>query len=101
MKALRILAQKSGNDNDNSLSTQITHIIALIELPHSRFKKIEAETSDILKFDDSVIMTIPDIEHINNGMILGEIGDIHRFFSPSRLLTFASLYPSIYSSGNF
>ncbi|MFR2710523.1 transposase [Frisingicoccus sp.] len=46
-------------------------------------------------------MTIPDIEHINNGMILGEIGDIHRFFSPSRLLTFASLYPSIYSSGNF
>ena len=34
-------------------------------------------------------------------MILGEIGDIHRFSSPSKLLAFAGLDPSVYQSGNF
>ena len=39
--------------------------------------------TEIMKFNDSVIMTIPGIGYINGGMILGEIGDIHRFSNPS------------------
>ena len=31
-------------------------------------------------------MTIPGIGYINGGMILGEIGDIHRFSNPNKLL---------------
>ena len=42
--------------------------------------------TDIMKFNDSVIMTIPGIGYINGGMILGEIGDIHRFSNPNKLL---------------
>ena len=38
-----------------------------------------------MKFNDSVIMTIPGIGYINGGMILGEIGDIH-FFQSNKLL---------------
>lgn len=34
-------------------------------------------------------------------MILGEIGDIHRFSSPSKLLAFAGSNPSVYQFGNF
>ena len=41
---------------------------------------------EIMKFNDSVIMTIPGIGCINGGMILGEIGDIHRFSNPCKLL---------------
>lgn len=44
---------------------------------------------------------IPGISCIEAGMILGEIGDIHRFSSPSKLLAFAGLDPSVYQSGNF
>ncbi len=47
--------------------------------------------TDIMKFNDSVIMTIPGIGYINGGMILGEIGDIHRFSNPNKLLAFAGL----------
>ena len=54
-----------------------------------------------MKFHDSVIMTIPGIGYINGGMILGEIGDIHRFKSPNQLLAFAGLDPTVYQSGNF
>ena len=34
-------------------------------------------------------------------MILGEIGDIHRFSTPGKLLAFAGLDPTVYQSGNF
>ncbi len=57
--------------------------------------------TEIMKFNDSVIMTIPGIGCINSGMILGEIGDINRFSSPGKLLAFAGLDPSEYQSGNF
>lgn len=49
----------------------------------------------------SVIMTIPGIGFVNGGMILGEVGDIHHFPAPSKLLAFAGLDPTVYQSGNF
>ena len=100
-KELRVLARKSVGANDSALSIQITHSIAQIELLDSQLNSVEAEMTEIMKFNDSVIMTIPGIGYINGGMILGEIGDIHRFSSPSKLLAFAGLDPSVYQSGNY
>ena len=100
-KELRVLAQKSVGSNDSALSIQITHTIAQIELLDSQLNSVEAQMTEIMKFNDSVIMTIPGISYINGGMILGEIGDIHRFSSPSKLLAFAGLDPSVYQSGNY
>lgn len=100
-KELRVLAQKSDDCNDSALSIQITHTIAQIELLDSQLDHVEAEMTKIMKFTDSVIMTIPGIGYLNGGMILGEIGDIHRFSSPGKLLAFAGLDPSVYQSGNF
>ena len=100
-KELRVLARKSVGANDSALSIQITHSIAQIELLDSQLERVEAEMADIMKFHDSVIMTIPGIGYINGGMILGEIGDIHRFSNSGKLLAFAGLAPSVYQSGNF
>ena len=100
-KELRVLARKSVGTSDSALSIQITHTIAQIELLDSQLNKIEEEMTDIMKFNESVIMTIPGIGYINGGMILGEIGNIHRFSSPCKLLAFAGLDPSVYPSGNF
>jgi transposase len=100
-KELRVLAQKSVGASDRALSIQITHTIAQIELLDSQLNSVESEMADIMKFNDSVIMTIPGIGYINGGMILGEIGNISRFSNPSKLLAFAGLDPSVYQSGNF
>lgn len=54
-----------------------------------------------MKLNDSAIMTIPGIGYINGGMLLGEIGDIHRFSNPNKLPAFAGLDPFLYQSGNF
>ena len=80
------LHQKSVGTSDSALSIQITYTIAQIELLDSQLNKIEEEMTDIMKFNDSVIMTIPGIGYINGGMILGEIGNIHRFSSPGKLV---------------
>ncbi len=100
-KELRVLAQKSICTSDSALSIPITHSIAQIELLDSQLDRVESEMADIRKFNDSVIMTILGIGYINGGMILGEIGNIHRFSNPSKLLAFAGLDPSVYQSGNF
>ena len=100
-KELRVLAQKSVGANDSALSIQITHTIAQIELLDSQLERVEAEMTDIMKFNNSVIMTIPGISYINGGMILGEIGNIHRFSNPNKLLAFAGLDPTVYQSGNY
>ena len=88
-KELRVLAQKSVGANDSAISIQITQTIQQIELLDSQLEKIEAEMTDIMKFNDSVIMTIPGIGYINGGMILGEIGDI----TVSPILTSCLLLP--------
>ncbi len=64
-------------------------------------KQVESSIEDIMTLCDSPIMTIPGIGFINGGMIIGEIGDIHRFSKPNKLLAFAGLDPSVYQSGNF
>lgn len=100
-KELRVLAQNSVGSSDSALSIQITHCVEQIELLDSQLKDIESQMTELMKIHDSVIMTIPGIGYINGGMILGEIGDIHRFSKPSKLLAFAGLDPSVYQSGNF
>ena len=100
-RELRVLAQKSVGSPDKAISIQITQTIERIELLDSQLEKVEAEMHEIMDFHDSVIMTIPGIGYVNGGIILGEIGDIHRFSSPTKLLAYAGLDPVVYQSGNF
>ena len=100
-RELRVLAQKSVGINDSPLSIQITHTIEQIELLDSQLFSTELEMANIVTCLHSVIMTIPGIGAVNGGMILGEIGDIHRFSEPKKLLSFAGLDPSVRQSGNF
>ena len=100
-RELRVLAQKSVGVNDSSLSIQITHTIEQIELLNSPLLHTELEMANLVTCLHSVIMTIPGIVFVNGGLILGEIGDIHRFSEPKKLLAFAGLDPSVHQSGNF
>lgn len=98
---LRVLAQKSVGSNDSSISIQITQTIEQIELLNRQINDVESKMKNIMLCLDSVIMTIPGISYLEAGIILGEIGDIHRFAKPCKLLAFAGLDPCIHQSGNF
>ena len=98
---LRFLAQKSVGSSDSSISIQITQTVEQIELLDSQIIDVESKMQNILLALDSVILTIPGISYLEAGMILGEVGDVHRFSSPHKLLAFAGLDPTIHQSGNF
>ena len=98
---LRVLAKKSVGINDSSLALQITQTIEQIELLDSQLFNTELEMCNLESHINSVLMTIPGIGIVNGGIILGEIGDIHRFSSPNKVLAYAGLDPSVYQSGNF
>ena len=40
---------------------------------------VKSQIKTIMESLDSVIMTVPGIDYLNDRMILGEIGDIFRF----------------------
>lgn len=100
-RELGVLAQKSVDLNDSSLSIQISQTIEQIKLLDRQLFHTELEMANLVTCLNSVIMTIPGIGSVNCGMILGEIGDIHRFSEPKKLLAFAGLDLSVHQSGNF
>ena len=100
-KELRVLAQQSVGSSDSSISIQITHTIEQVELLDSQIKDVESKIDTIVLSTGSVILSIPGVSTLEAGMILGEVGDIHRFSKPNKLLAFAGLDPSVKQSGNF
>ena len=67
-------------------------------------KQIEALDCQILEYYekfDCYLHTIPGIGMIAAATILAEIGDINRFKSPSALVAFAGIDPTVRQSGEF
>lgn len=98
---LRVLARKSVGVYDTTLSMQVAQTIEQIELLDRQLDEVHDNIESIMANLDSVIMTVPGIGYLNGAMILGEIGDVHRFKTPGKLLAFAGLDPVVYQSGNF
>lgn len=99
--ALKELARSSVGTKNDTLSLQISQSIIQIELYTQQLLEVGNMINDIMSKMDSVIRTIPGIGNLNGAMIIGEIGDIHRFEKPCQLLAYAGLDPSVYQSGNF
>lgn len=64
----------------------------------------EAEKEVVLRVTNhpqaKLLCTIPGIGYISALTIIAEIGDIHRFISAKKLMGYAGLTPSTYSSGD-
>lgn len=100
-KSLKSLAASSVGVKNTFISIQITQTIAQIELIESQITEIEHVIEQAVDELDSVLLTVPGIGKIVAAMILGEIGDIKRFSSPTKLLAYAGLDPVVNQSGKF
>ena len=100
-RSLKSLAASSVGVKNTYISIQITQTIAQLELIESQLGELEQIIGQAMDELDSVIMTVPGIGKLNGAMILGEIGDIHRFSHPSKLLAYAGLDPVVNQSGKF
>ena len=94
-------ARSSVGFEDISLSFDISQLISSIELLKEQIRNTEKQINAIIEKLKPVILSIPGISNVACACILGEIGNISRFRSPSKLLAFAGLDPKIRQSGQF
>lgn len=98
---LKELAKSSIGVNNSSLSIQIKHSLKQIELLDEQLKELDLKIKEMMDELNSVILTIPGISYTLGSIILSEIGNIDKFTSPTKLLAFEGLDPSVKQSGNF
>ncbi len=70
---------------------QIRQLIEQLEFLEGQIAELEEQISSLLKQTGSYITTIPGIGDTLGAIILSEIGDIHRFDVPNKLVAFAGL----------
>ena len=98
---LKSLASDSVGISDFSLSILIPQLIESIVMLDKQIEDIEKSIDILLKNTQSVITSVPGIGFVAAASILGEIGNIERFSSSSKLLAFAGLDPKVRQSGTF
>lgn len=85
----------------DSFALQLKLLIEQINFIENQVKDIEEQIRFLLDKINSPITTIPGIGTVTAATILGEIGDISRFSSPSKLVAFAGIDASISQSGEY
>lgn len=100
-EALRQLAKDSVGTHLNSRTLELSMLLDRIDLLNKQIEQYNDAIKEIMDEIDSPILSIPGIGYTLGAMIIAEIGDIHRFSKPAKLLAFAGMEPSIYQSGKY
>lgn len=98
---LKDIASLSIGSCDRALIFELQQTIRLIQSLQQEINIIDKEIKDIVTEINTPLMTIPGISYGLSAIILSEIGDINRFSTPSKLLAFAGMDPSLYQSGKY
>ena len=85
----------------DAFAFQIRQLIEQIVFLENQIAELEKEISILLKQIGSFITTIPGIGDTLGAIIVSEIGDIHRFDAPGKLVAFAGLDVKVNQSGEF
>jgi transposase len=97
---LKAIAKNTIGESSKTNQLLLTSVLDDIRHFKSQLDIIDQAIDEIME-DFMFIKSIPGIGNVTGAMILGEIGNIERFKSPSSLLAFAGLDPSVYESGEF
>ncbi len=85
----------------DAFTFQLRSMIEQLNFLETQIKQTEDEIGQLMASIQSVIETIPGIGPITGATILGEIGDIHKFSNPKKLVAYAGIDASVSQSGQF
>jgi transposase len=85
----------------DAFAFQIKQLVSQLVFLENQIRDLEKEIDILMKGMNSPITTITGIGPVLGAAILGEIGDIHRFDHPSKLVAFAGLDVKVVQSGEF
>lgn len=100
-EALKAAALTSIGTHSAALELNVKMYYQRIALFSEQIRELEVQIKKIMVELDSPITTIPGISWTLGSIILAEIGDIRKFASPAKLLSFMGIEPSIYQSGKY
>lgn len=76
-------------------------LLQQIELLEEQRQDVEVKLEELMTEIPQHITTIPGIGLVTGAMLLAEIGDVHRFDGPDKLVAYAGIDPTIYQTGQF
>lgn len=77
----------------------ISTYVSIINYFNEKIDPIDKQISTIIKELNPKMLSIPGLGEISAATILSEYGDIKNFSSPTKMLAFAGLEPSVIQSG--
>lgn len=83
----------------DSFTFQLRMMIEQMKFIESQVKDTENEIKRVMDDLNSPITTIPGIGKVTGAVILGELGDVSRFDSPSKIVAYAGIDASVSQSG--
>ncbi|MDD3931427.1 MAG: IS110 family transposase [Eubacteriales bacterium] len=98
---IKSLAQQSIGANSPATSLELQLTLQHLDFLQKQINQLDKAIRTAVTQIQTPILSIPGIGPTLAGIILAEIGDIHRFSSPDKLQAFAGLDPSTYQSGKF
>ena len=84
----------------DACSFEIKQLINQIIFLENQIDEVSKEIKELYNKLDSHLLSVPGVGDTLAPIILAEIGDIHRFDKPSKLIAFAGVDPSENQSGN-
>lgn len=96
---LKSLAESSVGRASGADEFGLRLLLAQIAFTQGQMSEVDARLGPLV--EGSPILTVPGVGLVCGAGILGEIGDISRFASASKLLAFAGCDPSVFESGAF
>jgi transposase len=80
---------------------QMRCLLAQIEFLQAQVKEIDAALDKLLAQTQQHLTTIPGVGTVIAAVILGEIGNVHRFPSLDKVVAYAGIDPVVYQTGQF
>jgi len=98
---IKKIAKKTIGQTSKTYGFLIKNTLSDIIHYSNQMEELKKEINNLITEHFSNILTIPGVGTITAGLIIGEIGDVTRFNTPSALVAFAGLDPTVYESGEF
>jgi len=96
---LKLLAKETVGRHDINSDLLISTYISIYNDFTNKINPIDKQISIIIKELNPRMLSIPGMGEISAATVLSEYGDISNFSSPSKMLAYAGLEPSIIQSG--
>ena len=98
---LKELALNSIGEESLTSELQIKHLVMTIRLMEAQVNEVDAKIKELSDQLNSPITSIPGIGSFSGMSILSEYGDMSKFDSPAKLISFAGVAPYVFKSGQF